>query len=155
MYVMESTKRNIFAEIMSECLITGRNVVAQGNVFTPFCDSVHGGCLVDTPQRPEADTLLGPEADIPLWAETPPGLEADTSPWTDTPLGRHPKGPEPNIPLGRHPQGRHPPKTATVADGAHPTGMHSCFISEEMTLHESVLYSFNTFKVAVHNSDVV
>ena len=56
------------------------------------------------------------------------------------PLGRHP--------LGRHPLGRHPPRqtpprqmppgqtlppppspeTATVADGTHPTGMHSCFV---------------------------
>ena len=40
----------------------------QGNVFTPVCHSVHGGCLADIPQQ-----------------------------------------------------------MATVADGTHPTGMHSCF----------------------------
>ena len=28
---------------------------------------------------------------------------------------------------GVHPQGRHPPEMATVADGTHPTGMHSCW----------------------------
>ena len=56
------------------------------------------------------------------------------------PLGRHPpsKHPPRQTPLGRHPPlcrpprqtsllGRPPPQqTATVADGTHPTGMHSC-----------------------------
>ena len=26
-----------------------QHVLQQGNVFTPVCDSVHGGCLADTP----------------------------------------------------------------------------------------------------------
>ena len=41
--------------------------------------------------------------------------------WDTTPQSRHP--PEQNHPP---PRSRHPQETATVADGTHPTGMHSC-----------------------------
>ena len=43
-------------------IFTVRN---EGNVFTPVCHSVHGGCLADTPW---ADTAL---ADTP-WADNRP-----------------------------------------------------------------------------------
>ena len=82
-------------------------------LFTPVCDSVHmGGCMAVTPRqtppgrRPPRQT---PPSKTPSLADTPlPGHTP--SPWADTPLGRQPP----------------PPETATVADGTHPTGMHSC-----------------------------
>ena len=55
-----------------------------------------------------------------------PACIVTDTPW-QTPPGRYPHG--------RHPPARHPladtprqtnPPTATVADGTHPTGMHSC-----------------------------
>ena len=79
-------------------------------------------------------------------------------------LGYHPSGPDTpgpdsphprtgaGTPLGtRHPpQSRHPPQqTATVADGTHPTGMHSCFsnmmqFSGEMILTVGCSPTFGT-----------
>ena len=77
--------------------------------------------------------------------------------WADTLLGRHLPGqtppprqtpppqadtPQVDIPgqtssLDRHPLGRHPlPETATVADGMHPTGMHSCWLIHVLTDRE-------------------
>ena len=54
-------------------------------------------------------------------ADTP--LEADT-PRADTPRSRHPSDQPP-------PDQAHPGQTATIADGTHPTEMHSC----EICLH--------------------
>ena len=57
---------------------------------------------------------------------------ADTPSPKQTLLGRHPL-PLDRHPLNRHPRGRppqvdtSPPETATAVDGAHPTGMHSCY----------------------------
>ena len=65
------------------------------------------------------------------------------NPWTDTHQDRHPSLCRPS--LGRHPLGKNTPwrdtpldryaradtpapRTATAADGMHPTRMHSCFI---------------------------
>ena len=59
-----------------------------------------------------------------------------------TPLGRHPR----QTPPGRHPDTpladtpcladtAPPPETATAADGTHPTGMHSCTPTENITFH--------------------
>ena len=64
------------------------------------------------PEQPPATTFPEsppPEAAPPQGADTPP---EQTPPGADTPRTRHP------------PPGR--PKTATVSDGTHPTGMHSC-----------------------------
>ena len=95
----------------------------EGYVFTGVCLSARGGVWLsacwdtttpgssryppraDTP-HPRADT---PQEQTPLKADTPPG--ADTSPRADTPQSRH-----------------SPQETATVADGTHPPGMHSCLI---------------------------
>ena len=52
------------------------------------------------------------------WDTTPPSTQEQAPPQEQTP------------PLGPDPPSRHPPptqQTATVADGTHPTGMHSCF----------------------------
>ena len=90
----------------------------QGNVFTGFCDSVHRGggvCL------------------SACWDASPPRDQRPPRP------GRHPPGPgrppwTRQTPLGAdtHPLSRHPPplKAATAVDGTHPTGMHSCFVTE-------------------------
>ena len=87
----------------------------EGYVFTPVFHSVHGGgvCL------------------SACWNTTPP---EQTPPRPGTPRSRHPP------PGSRHPLprlgtssglGTHPPpgsrQTATVADGTHHTGLHSCF----------------------------
>ena len=68
-----------------------------------------GECLADSPlgRHPQADTPLGRPLGRHPQADTPP---------TDTPLGRHAP----------------PPVTATAADGTHPTGMHSCYIYEDL-----------------------
>ena len=68
--------------------------------------------------------------------QTPP-FQADISQHA---LGQTPlRQTYPSMHWGRHLPGRHipactgadtPPQTATVADGTHSTGMHSCFISE-------------------------
>ena len=65
------------------------------------------------------------------------GVPGQVPPWADTPLGPgtppdqvHPLGP--GTPPGQvnpppPPGPGTPQQTATVADGTHPTGMHSCF----------------------------
>ena len=66
-------------------LLPSATKLRQGNVFTPVCHSVHGGCL---PQ-----CMLGytpPQADTPR-ADTSPGRHLQqTPPWEDTPLGQTP-----------------------------------------------------------------
>ena len=65
-------------------IFTVRN---EGNVFTPVCHSVHGGCLADTPW---ADTAL---ADTP-WADNRPPPDRHPTPrQTVTAVdGTHPTG---------------------------------------------------------------
>ena len=111
-------------DVGAQCLFTVRNVLRQGYIFTAVCDSVH-----------RRGWRTPPRADNPL-------------PWTDTPLGRHPSGRHPprQTPLRQTPPGQTPPghagihtpppnacwdthpppPAATVADGTHPTGTHSC-----------------------------
>ena len=59
-------------------------------------------------------------------------------PGADNPLSRHPPGagtPQADTPQSRHPLEQTPPRAdtlppqqmATVTDGTHPTGIHSCF----------------------------
>ena len=63
-----------------------------GNIFTPVCNSVHGGGVKTPPlgrHHPWVDTHPGQT--LPLPGQTPPlgrPLQADT-PWAETPLGRH------------------------------------------------------------------
>ena len=55
--------------------------LGQGNVFTPVCHSVHGGCILPTSRadtHPDRHPSLGR---YPLWADPPQA---------DTPLGRTP-----------------------------------------------------------------
>ena len=85
---------------------------SEGYVFTRVCHSVHRGvclsaCWDTTPQE-----QTPPE-------QTPPGGD---------PLEQTP--PREQIPRSRHPQ------TATVADGTHPTGMHSCYRSAPLNAAE-------------------
>ena len=76
-------------------LLPSATKLRQGNVFTPVCHSVHGGCL---PQ-----CMLGYTHP---WADIPPGQTPytpwQTPPWANKPLGRHPL-------LGRNPPGQTPP----------------------------------------------
>ena len=81
----------------------------EGNVFTPVCHSVH---------------RVGDSASVHAGIPPPGGRP---------PQSRHPP-PRPGTPQIRHPSRSRPPRdwaplpqqTATVADGTHPTGMHSC-----------------------------
>ena len=59
-----------------------------------------------------------------VWQTLPPGSHC---PQADTPLGRHPQL---NTPLDRHTL-----KTATAADGKHPTGMHSSLFQKFISVH--------------------
>ena len=102
--------------------------LGQGNLFTPVCQSVHGGGGLCIP------ACNGPD--------TPPGKH----PSGRHPLGRHSLGrhhPRQTPILGRNPLCRHPlgqtsPQADTLlppsdnmaygqpAGGTHPTGMHTC-----------------------------
>ena len=95
----------------------------QGNIFTPVCHSVHGGCL---PQcmlgyhTPRADTPLSwhpPGADPPgadtLWEQTPPRAETPP-PRADPPRSRHP--PRADTPQSRHPLEQKPPRADTPGE---------------------------------------
>ena len=86
---------------------TTLNVVAQGNIFTRVCHSVH---------------LEGLSGRHPLGRHP-----VDRRPsWEDTPWPRQTPPPGQTPLPGQTPPGRHPQGMATVADGMHPTGMHSC-----------------------------
>ena len=100
----------------------------KGYIFTPICHSVYRGrvclsaCWDTTPRSRQPP--LGP--DTP-WEQAPP--RPDTTPVEQAPT------PDQTPPRTRHPWEQAPPKTrqppqqtATVADGTHPTGMHSCFL---------------------------
>ena len=85
----------------------------EGYVFTPVCHSVHRGgvclsaCWDTTTPPPSRSRHPTPGADTPPQAGTPQGA--------DTPPEQAPPG------------GGTPQQTATVTDGTHPTGMHSCW----------------------------
>ena len=90
----------------------------QGNIFTSMCQEF-------CPRR-EGGVCLSGCWDTPPWADTPPSKHPPRqTPPGQTPLGRQPPlctPPRQTSPLGRPP----PQQTATVSDGTHPTGMHSC-----------------------------
>ena len=103
------------------------NEVAEGDVFTPVCHSVHRemsasrfggvpasrflGCL---PLGPGVNNPWGihPWTHTPPWADTPLNTPPADTPWTHTPYA---STPSPRLdtpwthPLGRHPLGRHNP----------------------------------------------
>ena len=108
-------------------------------MFLQACakNSVQGGCL---PHCMLGYTLLSrpPSLGRQSHRQTPlPEANApDKQPLGRHPLGRHPWAdtlPKANTPprqtpsSGQTPLGRHP-RTATAADGMHPTGMHSCYV---------------------------
>ena len=93
--------------------------------FPLTCLSVHRGvclsaCWDTTPPDQAPPLEQAPPDQAPPWSRHP----RDQA----TPLGtRHPLGPD--TPGTRHPPGPGTPQqTATIADGTHPTGMHSCYI---------------------------
>ena len=110
-----------------DILLPPATKLRQGNVFTPVCDSVHGGALYqgDPPgQRPPDRDPLDrdpPPGHRPFpWTENPPGqtppLTEIPSPWTETPL-RLDRDPVPLdrdlLPLdGGPPLGRDPPPSS-------------------------------------------
>ena len=104
-------------------LFTVRNEVAKVKfLHLSVSNSVHRGCL------PQCMLGYHPPGPGTPPEQTPP---EQTPPEQTPPRARHPLGQAP--PGTRHPPSpgtRHPPpprqQTATVADGTHPTGMHSC-----------------------------
>ena len=100
----------------------------EGYVFTPVCHSVHrrGVCLSAC-----WDTI-SPEQTPPWTRHTP----RDQAPLEQTPPPPGPGSPQSRPPLGADtpreqtplPRPGTPRQTTTVADGTHPTGMHSCYI---------------------------
>ena len=98
------------------------SLLPQGNVFTPVCHSVQGGC----PPLVRGGVWHTPPGRQHPWADTPPGRHQ--SPWVDTLL--------PSACWDTHPcpahAGIHPPAQCMLGygqqvGGTHPTGMHSCF----------------------------
>ena len=95
-------------------LLLPANVVCEGYVFTPVCDSVNWG-VVST----QGVSGIHPPLDrhLPHPGQTPPGQT--------TPLGRHPPGQ--TSPLGRHPLGRQSPRQIPprqTPPSRHPPGRH-------------------------------
>ena len=87
-----------------------------GTRYTPH-DQVHPHSTRYTPQD-QVHPSPWDQVHLPLEPGTPPGTRY-TSPQNQV----HPPGP------GTPPGTRYTPReTATVADGTHPTGMHSCFL---------------------------
>ena len=85
----------------------------EGYVFTPVCLSTGGSTWAGTPQdqaQPPGPGTHPPGTRYPPDQVHPPGTRYTHIPWDQVP----PPGPGT------------PPETATVADGTHPTGMHSC-----------------------------
>ena len=102
--------------VILECIITARKLsLGQGNVFTPVCDSFHGGCLthcmlIYTPLSRHSPRQTPPMADTP-WEDTPPPRQtpprADGPSWADAPQDTTEYGQQ--------------------TGGTYPTGMHTCF----------------------------
>ena len=98
----------------------------EGYVFTPVCHSVHGRvCLSacwDTTPPEQTPRTRPPRADTPPRTRHPSSSRHSPRDQVQS-RGRHPLGP--GNPPGADPT---PParQTATVADGTHPTGIHSC-----------------------------
>ena len=84
----------------------------EGYVFTRVCHSVHGG---EVSASVHAGILPPPEDQAPPSRDQTPAQD-QAPPWEQAPPGA-------DTPGSRHPT----PETATVADGMHPTGMHSCW----------------------------
>ena len=96
----------------------------EGYVFTPVCLSTGGVCL-------SACWDTNPRDQTPPWDQTPPRDQAPSpgpgnTPWDQTSPPR--PGTSPTRPpwdlappgSGTPPRNRHPPETATVAEGTHP-----------------------------------
>ena len=138
-------------------LITVRNEVAKVMfLHLSVSHSVHGGStwagtprggtppppLTGTPHRQVPPRQVHPPGQVPPQAGTAPPGQVHPPRWVH-PTGRYtPPGRYPQVhPLGRYtPQARTSPRagtprqvppqqTVTVADGTHPTGMHSCYLT--------------------------
>ena len=98
---------SVLTDWLMFCIFTVRNEVAKVMFLqVSVCPGGSASVRAGIPHPPGADP--------------PPG---QTSSWEQTP----PLDQTPPPPRTRHPPGtRPPPETATVADGMHPTGMHSC-----------------------------
>ena len=105
------TVRNEVTKVMflhlSVILFTG----GRGLCLSVCCDSTHPLGPGTCPRKQTPPGLGTPPGPAPLGADTPPD---QPPPWDQA------------LPRSRHPRGPGPQQTATVADGTHPTGMHSC-----------------------------
>ena len=89
-------------------IITARKrSLVQGNIFTPVCHSVHGGCYPSMPCRWYPS--------MPCRGVSDPGVVPTPGDACSGGL---------LLPGGAW---WRPPPTATAASGTHPTGMHSCY----------------------------
>ena len=109
----------------------------EGYVFTPVClsteggsASVHAGIKSSREQVPPRTRPDHPRSRHPLPLgpdQTPPPQDqAPLSEQTPSTLGPDPTPTREQVPP--QDQTRPPQQMATVADGTHPTGMHSCFM---------------------------
>ena len=102
-------------------LLPSAKVICEGYVFTPVCHSVHGVGGVSASMHAGIYTP---------WADTPP--PPGKLPQADTPLTNTPWANTPRVVTSTpvHAGIQCPVHAgidmATVADGTHPTGMHSC-----------------------------
>ena len=121
-------------------LITARKQsLAQGNAFTPVCQSfcsqwlpkraVHIllECILVRIRKLSCGKVMFSQACIKNSVHLRQGVYRSMH-W-----GRHPPGP---VHAGIHP----PPPTATAADGLHPIGMHSCYILNSPSKQLTLLY---------------
>ena len=96
-------------------------------------------CFLYLSVCPQGGVSASVHAGIP-----PPPPGAGTPLGAGTPQSRHPRRagtPQSRPPGTRHPPSRHPPQqTATVADGTHPTGMHSCFLKFQSSFLREVAW---------------
>ena len=120
MFLLSATK------LRRLCFYTCRSVI----LFTGGSASVHAGIQPPRPGTPRPGTPRPgtPSEQTPPRSRHPP----DQAPQQEqTPLrSRHPPDQAPPWEQTHTPWTRHPPaETATAADGMHPTGMHSNYIS--------------------------
>ena len=93
----------------------------EGNVFTPVCDSIHGGGVYPSMQWARGVCIQACNDQGVYRGCTGGRHPLFRYPWADTPPpSRHPPG--------RYPMDRHTPSQtpALMVTEAHPTGMHSC-----------------------------
>ena len=134
-------RRLCFNACLSVILFIGRSASVHAGIPNPPSEQAAPQDQAHPPgSRHPPGTRHPSGADTPL-EQAPP--RAGTLPGADTTPSRHPS-PRPGTPREQtpFPGTRHPPpqQTATVADGTHPTGKHSCCINVCTSLLHDVIH---------------